>query len=83
MYYCEGGSAVGVLKDWDLATVLSSWATADNDRTSTIPFMALQLLEGERVAHMFRHDVESFIRLFLWVCGSSDASTREVLVAPY
>ena len=83
MYYCEGDSAVGVLNDRDLATVLSSSATPNNDRTGTIPFMALQLLEGERVAHMFRHDVESFIWLVLWVCGCSDGSTREVLAAPY
>ena len=83
MYYCEGNSVVGVLNDWDLATVLSSSATPNTDRTGTIPFMALQLLEGERVVHMFRHDAESFIWLFLWVCGCSDGSKREVLVAPY
>ena len=83
MYYREGDSVVGVLNDWDLATVLSSSATPNTDRTGTIPFMALQLLEGERVTHMFRHDAESFIWLFLWVCGCSDGSTSEVLVAPY
>ena len=27
--------------------------------------------------------MESFIWLFLWVCGCSDGSKREVLVAPY
>ena len=83
MYYCEGNSAVGVLNALDLATVLSSSATPNTDRTGTIPFMALQLLEGARVVHMFRHDAESFIWLFLWVCGCSDGSTREVPVAPY
>jgi hypothetical protein len=45
--------------------------------------MALQLLSRERVPHMFRHDAESFIWLFLWVCGGSDGSAKEVLVAPY
>ena len=83
MYYCEGNSAVGVLNAWDFATVLSSSATPNTDHTGAIPFMALQLLEGECVAHMFQHDAESFIWLFLWVCGCSDGSTREVLVAPY
>ena len=83
MYYRGGDSVVGVLNDWDLATVLSSSATPNTDRTGTIPFMALQLLSGERVVHMFRHDAESFIWLFLWVCGCSNGSTREVLVAPY
>ena len=61
MYYCEGNIFVGLLNEWDLATVLSSSATPDTDRTGTIPFMALQLLLGERVVHMFRHDAESFI----------------------
>ena len=83
MYYCEADSGVGVLNDWDLATVLSPSATHNTDRTGTIPLMALQLLEGERVVHMFRHDAESFIWVFLWVCGCSNGSRREVLVAPY
>ena len=82
MYYCERKSVVGVHNDWDLAMVLSS-ATPNTDRTGTVPFMALDLLEDERVVHMFRHDVESFIWLFLWVCGCSNGSNREVLVAPY
>ena len=83
MPYCEGDSAVCVLNDRDLATVLSSSATPNTDRAGPIPFMALQLLSGERVAHMFRHDAESFIWVFLWVCGCSDGSTREGLVNPY
>ena len=83
MHYCEGDSVVGDLNDWGLATVLASSATQNTDCTGTIPFMALQLLEGECVAHMFRHDAESFIWLFLWLCGCSDGSKREVLVSPY
>ena len=83
MYYCEENIFVDVLNEWDLATVLSSSATLDTNRTGKIPFMALQLLSGERVVHMFRHDVESFIWLFLWVCGCSNGSRREVPVAPY
>ena len=68
---------------WDLATAILPSGTSNTDRTATIPFMALKLLSGERTTHMFRHDVESFIWLFLWVCGCSDGSKREVLVAPY
>ena len=83
MYYREGDSVVGVLNDLGLATVLASPATPNTDCTGTIPYMVLQLLSGERVVHMFRHDAESFVWLFLWVCGCSDGSTREVLVAPY
>ena len=83
MYDCEGDNVVGVLNYWDLATVFSSSTTPNTDRTGTIPFMALQLLSGKRVVPMFRHDVESFFWLFLWVCGCPDGSRREVLVAPY
>jgi len=82
MYYHNGNSVVGVLIDWDLATVISSSGIPNTDRTGTIPFMALQLLSGEPVVHMLRHDAESYIWLFLWVCGCSDGS-KEVLVAPY
>src|SRR5882757_3432129 len=83
MYDYDGNNVVGVLGDWDLATVISSSGTPNTDRTGTIPFMALQLFEGDPVIHMFRHDAESYIWLFLWVCGCSDGSEREVLVRPY
>ena len=83
MYYYDGNSVVGVLNDWGLATIIPSLGTFNTDRTSTIPFMALQLLSGKSVVHKPRHDAESFIWLFLWVCGCSDGSKREVLVAPY
>ncbi len=83
MYYYNGNSVVGVLGDWNLSTVISSSDTPNTDRTGTIPFMALLLVSGKPVVHMFRHDAESFLWVFLWVCGCSDGSKREVLVAPY
>ena len=83
MYYYDGNRVVGVLNDWDLATVIPSLDTPNTDRTGTIPFMALLPLSGKPVVHMFRHDMESFIWLFLWVCGCSNGSKKEVLVAPY
>ena len=83
MYHYDGNSVVGVLNDWDLATAISSSGAPNARRTGTIPFMALQLLSSNTGVHMFRHDAESFIWLFLWVCGCSDGSKGEVLVAPY
>jgi len=74
---------IGVLNDWDLAAVIPSSGTRNTDRTGTKPFMALQLLSGQPVVHMLRHDAESFIWQFLWVCGYSGGSSKEVLVAPY
>jgi serine/threonine protein kinase len=83
MYHRNGDHVIGVLNDWDLATVLSTFAPPNTDRTGTIPFMALQLLMDKKVIHLFRHDAESFIWLFLWVCGCSDGTDKEVLVKPY
>ena len=43
-----------------------------NERTETVPFMAMELLteaaiEG-KVEHLYRHDAESFIWVLTWVC---------------
>ena len=83
MYYRDEDQVVGVLNDWDLATALSVSSTPNTDRTGTVPFMALQLLSTQNVPHLLRHDVESFVWVFLWVCGCSDGSEKEVPVAPY
>lgn len=83
MYDRDEECVVGGLNDWDLSTALSASSTPITDRTGTIPFMALQLLSNQNVAHLFWHDVESFIWVFLWVCGCSDGSGKEVPVAPY
>ena len=83
MYYRDEDRVVGVLNDWDLATALSASSTPNTDRTGTVPFMASQLLSTQNVPHLFRHDVESFMWVFLWVCGCSDGSEKEVPVAPY
>ena len=64
-------------------TALSASGAPNTDRTGTIPFMALQLLSSKNVAHMFRHDAESFIWLFLWVCGCSNGPEKQALVEPY
>ena len=66
---------VDVLNDWNLGIALSA---SNTDRIGTIPFMALQPLFTQNVPHLFRHDVKSFIWLFLWVCGCSDGSEKEV-----
>ena len=83
MYYRNEDRDVGVLNDLDMAAVIPSSGAPNTDRTGTIPFMALQLFSGWSVVHMFRHDVESFLWVFLWVCGCSDGSSKEVLVDPY
>lgn len=57
------GELKGVLNDYDLA----SWdkhLTTNHDRTGTIPFMALEVLDyglEERIPRLYRHDAESLI----------------------
>ena len=78
----ESDGVVGVLNDWILAAIIPSSGTPNTDRTRAIPFIGLQPLPGKPLSHLW-HDAESFIWLFLWVCGCSDGSEREVLVTPY
>ena len=61
----EGGPK-GMLIDLDLAKELESKASRARHRTGTMQFMAIGVLEGE--SHTYRHDLESFFYVFLWVC---------------
>jgi len=45
MYKNEAGVVVGVLNDFDLATV--GPGPTGNERTGTLPFMALELLSAK------------------------------------
>ena len=56
------GIPVGVVNDFDLASRIGH-STTNNDRTGTIPFMAIDLLNGgldSRIPRLYRHDLESF-----------------------
>ncbi|KAH0834712.1 hypothetical protein J3R83DRAFT_10260 [Lanmaoa asiatica] len=74
MYKDEGDNPVGVLNDFDLAT-MAEGPTGDQ-RTGTVPFMALKLLtmEGQvgEIKHVYAHDAESFIWVLTWVCARYD-----------
>ncbi|KAG1784623.1 uncharacterized protein HD556DRAFT_1251073 [Suillus plorans] len=72
MYYrllC--GRVIGVLNDYDLSSIQDDCARG-NERTGTVPFMAIELLTVSAidgaVEHVYRHDAESFIWVFVWVC---------------
>jgi hypothetical protein len=74
MYKRRGdGTIVGVLIDFDLA-VLSGSQSTNTERTGTMVFMALDLLASIAVdtyqLHLYRHDVESFLWVAIWVCGT-------------
>ncbi|KAH7923180.1 hypothetical protein BV22DRAFT_985391, partial [Leucogyrophana mollusca] len=73
MYYKdESGRVVGVLNDFDLATLVIGKGPTGNQRTGTVPFMARDLLTKEGldgdITHIYRHEVESFIWVLVWIC---------------
>jgi Fungal protein kinase len=55
----------GLLIDLDLAKEMNSGPSGARHRTGTMEFMAIEVLEGK--AHTYRHDLESFFYVFLWV----------------
>ncbi|PQE05123.1 serine threonine- kinase Sgk2 protein [Rutstroemia sp. NJR-2017a BBW] len=47
-------------------------------RTGTMQFMAIEVLEGK--GHTYRHDLESFFYVFLWICvryGYEDTGSQK------
>ncbi|KAF9225597.1 hypothetical protein BS17DRAFT_807208 [Gyrodon lividus] len=72
MYYMTDEGVMGVLNDFDVAS-LTNGGRLENERTGTIPFMAIELLREDdgqsgRVEHIYRHNLESFIWVFIWIC---------------
>jgi hypothetical protein len=65
MYRVLEGKIYGVLNDFDLSYQMTDEhpnpdSTSSNQRTGTLPFMAIDLLENDPPAHCYRHDLESF-----------------------
>jgi serine/threonine protein kinase len=56
----------GRLIDLDLAKELDSMPSGARHRTGTMQFMAIEVLEGK--GHTYRHDLESFFYVFVWMC---------------
>lgn len=84
----ETGGFAGVLIDLDLAKVLGSARSGARHQTGTVQFMALQVLKG--IDHTYRHDLESFFYVFIWIfarrvweneffCSAADRPERDVL----
>ncbi|KAG2065053.1 hypothetical protein BDR04DRAFT_1109108 [Suillus decipiens] len=72
MWYWKDGKRMGVLNDYDLSSLIDDRGPRGNERTGTVPFMALDLLTAEaqrgEVKHLYRHDLESFMWVFIWIC---------------
>ncbi len=75
------GDLKGMLIDLDLAKELNSVRSGASHRTGTMQFMAIEVLQGK--GHTYRHDLESFFYVFVWMCiryGHEDAG--HLLVKP-
>jgi hypothetical protein len=69
-YRGASGIVIGVLNDYDLSSIRN--VPSGQERTGTVPFMAMALLTDKGIAgqveHLYRYDAESFIWVLTWVC---------------
>ncbi|KAI0038738.1 hypothetical protein FA95DRAFT_1149834 [Auriscalpium vulgare] len=79
MYYKDSeGTVYGVLNDWDLGNIREDPRNnhAFMERTGTIPFMPLALLNSEywdgKITRTYYHDLESFVWVLAFQCLSFD-----------
>lgn len=57
----------GMLIDLDLAKEEGKGPGGARHRTGTMEFMAIEVLQG--ILHTYRHDLESFLYVLLWLCA--------------
>ncbi|KAI1202726.1 serine/threonine-protein kinase Sgk2 [Nemania serpens] len=65
----------GMLIDLDLAKLLYNGATGVRQQTGTMQFMAIEVLR--RKGHTYRHDLESFFYVLLWICARTSWTKAE------
>ena len=63
----EADGFTGMLIDEDLAKEIDSGRSGARHQTGTMEFMAIQVLRC--ISHTYRHDLESFFYVFLWICA--------------
>ncbi|RPB19638.1 hypothetical protein L211DRAFT_842443 [Terfezia boudieri ATCC MYA-4762] len=75
--YTPGTDFYGCLIDLDYAVVITEQDTSGiPERTGTYPFIAIPILQGT-ATHRYRHDLESFLYVLLWVACYPVASTQQ------
>ncbi|KAJ6507675.1 hypothetical protein C8R47DRAFT_1208720 [Mycena vitilis] len=63
-----GGEVYGVLNDFDLAIILTAPQLSTSvQRTGSKPYMAMDLLVPEPPKHLYRHDLESFLYVLVFL----------------
>jgi len=74
-----------IVNDFDLATWVDH-KTTKNDRTGTIPFMAIDLLDGglnDRIPRLYRHDIESFVWVLTYITVANiQCKNRAIKISP-
>ncbi|KAJ7649776.1 hypothetical protein FB45DRAFT_885919 [Roridomyces roridus] len=71
------GDVQGVLNDFDMAKPTvedASNSSTSRHRTGTKPFMAVDLLVEEPPQHLFRHDLESFMYVLMFLVCDTETS---------
>ena len=63
----QANGFTGMLIDADLAKIVGGGRTGVRYQTGTMEFMAIEVLR--KVAHTYRHDLESFFYVLLWICA--------------
>ena len=63
----EADGFTGMLIDEDLAKEIGGKRSGARHQTGTMEFMAIEVLRG--VSHTYRHDLESFFYVLLWMCA--------------
>jgi hypothetical protein len=81
----ETSDPVGIVNDFDLATSVDH-PTTNNDRTGTVPFMAIDLLDGgldDRIPRLYRHDLESFVWVLAYITvAEKEYKDRTINITP-
>ena len=88
----ETNGFTGMLIDQDLAKEIGSGPSGARHQTGTMEFMAIEVLR--LVSHSYRHDLESFFYVLLWMCARrawerkfqcilEDQPTRNILTKWY
>ena len=86
------GSTMAVLNDFDLASRFNHGEATPTqpgfERIGTELFMALELLNGPgrsgRLLRRYRHDLESFVWVLVWVCGCvQDSQELDPIPRPF
>ena len=63
----QANGFTGMLIDADLAKIVGGGRTGARHQRGTMEFMAIEVLR--KVAHTYRHDLESFFYVLLWICA--------------